>query len=131
MKLHLFRNSGACCATFLALVLQLGLPLAALAGPVNVNTADAQTLARELQGIGLAKAQAIVAHREKHGAFRSIADLARVRGIGEKTLERNRDYIRLDSRPVPAGARPAAPSAATAPGGTRPAPMVRPGTGPR
>jgi len=36
------------------------LPVAAWAGPVNVNSADASTLARELDGIGPAKAQAIV-----------------------------------------------------------------------
>lgn len=74
------------------------LPLAAPAGPVNVNTADAATLARELEGIGPSKAQAIVAHRDKHGPFRSIDDLARVRGIGRKTVERNRDSVRFDVR---------------------------------
>ena len=105
----------------LALALQFGPTGPVAAGPVNVNTADAQTLARELQGIGLAKAQAIVAHREKHGPFRSIADLSRVRGIGEKTLERNRESIRLDARPA-AAARPAGAAAVTPAGGARPPP---------
>lgn len=83
---------------------------AGFAGPVNVNTADAATLARELQGIGAAKAQAIVAHRDKHGPFRSIDDLARVKGIGRKTLDRNRDFIRLDGRTTAtAGATRGAP----------------------
>ena len=41
----------------------------AIAGPVDVNTADAKTLARELQGIGMAKAEAIVSYREKNGPF--------------------------------------------------------------
>jgi competence protein ComEA len=98
------------------------LPLGALAGPVNVNTADAATLARELHGIGPAKAQAIVAHRDKHGPFRSADDLARVRGIGRKTVERNRDLIRLDGRAVPSAtsaaardARTPSPSAKSAP----------------
>ncbi len=96
------------------------LPLAALAGPVNVNTADAATLARELQGIGPAKAQAIVAHRDKHGPFRSVDDLARVKGIGRKTVDRNRDLVRFDGRPATA-AGSAAPGAGTArpPAGTK------------
>ena len=72
----------------------------ALAGPVNVNTADAETISAELKGIGLAKAQAIVEYREKHGPFRSIEDLALVSGIGEWTLERNRADIRLAASPA-------------------------------
>ncbi len=67
-----------------------------VAGPVNVNEADAQTLARELKGIGLDKAGAIVAYREKHGPFSSIAELAQVKGIGVRTLELNQHDIRLD-----------------------------------
>ena len=48
------------------------LPLAgAFAGPVNLNSADAATLAKELDGIGPAKAQAIVEYRQKNGPFRS------------------------------------------------------------
>ena len=47
----------------------MGLALTlALAGPVNVNSADAETLAKELNGVGLSKAQAIVEYREKFGA---------------------------------------------------------------
>ena len=42
---------------------------AAAAGPVNINTADAETLAAELQGIGMARALAFVAHREAVGPF--------------------------------------------------------------
>jgi competence protein ComEA len=108
------------------LLLTLWWPIASLAGPVNVNAADATTLARELVGIGPAKAQAIVAHRDKHGPFRSAEDLARVRGIGAKTVERNKDLLRFDGRPaaVAAGARTATPAV---PAGTKPAPR-RPGT---
>ena len=54
------------------------IPLSALAGPVNVNTADAATISAELQGIGLAKAEAIVAYREQHGPFKTRADLTAV-----------------------------------------------------
>ena len=65
-------------------------PTLALAGPVNVNTADAETISAELKGIGLAKAQAIVEYRKKHGPFRSADDLSLVKGIGERTVELNR-----------------------------------------
>ena len=69
---------------------------AALAGPVNLNSADAATLARELDGIGPAKAQAIVEFRQKNGPFRSPEDLLQVDGIGERVLEQNRGNIRLN-----------------------------------
>ena len=65
----------------------------AWAGPVDINTADAATIAKELQGIGLSKAQAIVAYREKNGSFKSAEDLRKIKGIGAKTLERNRPNI--------------------------------------
>ena len=45
----------------------------ALAGPVDVNTADAETISAELKGVGLAKAKAIVDYREKHGPFRRVS----------------------------------------------------------
>lgn len=63
------------------------------AGPVNINTADAETISAELKGIGLAKARAIVEYRKKHGPFRSADDLSLVKGIGERTVELNRSDI--------------------------------------
>lgn len=72
-------------------------PGTAFCGPVNVNTADAKTLAAELQGVGLAKAQAIVAWRDKNGPFRSAEDLAKVKGVGKKLVERNRSNLRFES----------------------------------
>jgi len=71
-------------------------PLWAWAGPVNINTADAKTLARELDGIGPAKAQAIVDYRQKNGTFKTADDLLKVEGIGAKVLEQNRDNIRVE-----------------------------------
>ncbi|MCZ6827133.1 MAG: ComEA family DNA-binding protein [Gammaproteobacteria bacterium] len=68
-------------------------PLAALAGPVNINTADAETISNELQGVGMTKAQAIVEYRENHGPFRSYDDLTLVKGIGARTVEINRENI--------------------------------------
>ena len=64
-----------------------------LAGPVNVNTADAETIAKELNGVGLAKARAIVEYREKFGPFKSADELSLVKGIGERTVDRNRADI--------------------------------------
>ncbi len=63
------------------------------AGPVNINTADAETISAELKGIGLAKARAIVEYRKKHGPFRNADDLSLVKGIGERTVELNRSDI--------------------------------------
>lgn len=60
---------------------------------VNLNTADATTLQRELLGIGEVKAQAIVAYRDEHGDFASVDELLEVKGIGEATLEKNRDKL--------------------------------------
>ncbi len=73
------------------------LPLVAFAGPVNVNTADAETISAELRGVGLSKALAIVDYRKAHGPFKSIDDLTLVKGIGERTVEINRTNILLKS----------------------------------
>lgn len=62
---------------------------------VNINTADAATIDRVLVNIGPAKAEAIVAHRKANGAFKSAEQLALVKGVGLKTVEKNRDRIVL------------------------------------
>ncbi len=72
-------------------------PMAAFAGPVNVNTADAATISAELQGVGMSKAQAIVVYRKSHGPFKSHEDLTLVKGIGVRTVEINRANILLKS----------------------------------
>jgi competence protein ComEA len=85
---------------------------AVAAQPVNINTADAKQLADALNGVGPAKAQAIIAWREANGPFQSVEQLAEVRGIGLRTVELNRDVITLGSeaeattpaQPVVAGA---------------------------
>ena len=71
------------------------LPLIAFAGPVNVNTADAETLSAELKGVGISKARAIVEYRKKHGPFQSADDLSLVKGIGERTVDLNRTDIQV------------------------------------
>ena len=75
------------------------LPFLAFAGPVDINTADAETLSSELDGVGLAKAKAIVEYRKKYGPFKTAADLSLVKGIGERTVEINRDNIRVGKTP--------------------------------
>ena len=80
-----------------ALIVAL-VPAFVWAGPVDINTADAATIAKELQGIGLSRAQAIVAYREKNGAFRSADELRKIKGIGAKVLERNRANIKVDGK---------------------------------
>ena len=74
---------------------------------VNINTADAATLARVLSGVGLKKAQAIVAYRDENGPFASIEDLVRVRGIGTATLDSNRERLSVnDPGEDPAASNP-------------------------
>jgi competence protein ComEA len=79
-------------ALFLVLV---ALPAAWASGPVNVNSASAEELS-QLGNIGPAKAAAIVAYREENGPFRSVQDLTKVTGIGERTVEMNLDRIAFD-----------------------------------
>ncbi len=67
--------------------------LVCAAEPVNINTANAATLSKVLNGIGQARAEAIVAYRKKNGPFKSIDDLAKVSGVGSRTVEKNRDNI--------------------------------------
>src|SRR5690606_10992838 len=62
---------------------------------VNINTASAEELSETLQGVGLKKAEAIVAWREKIGPFKRFEDLANVKGIRSSTLDKNRPRIRL------------------------------------
>ncbi len=87
----MFRNLAT-----LALALTLGAPgLLLAARPVNINQADAATIARSLDGIGPSRAEAIVAWRDAHGPFKKADDLHHVKGIGKATIERNRGSILL------------------------------------
>ena len=70
-----------------------------LAGPVDINTADAKTLATALIGIGAAKAEAIVAYREANGPFKRLDELLKVKGVGAKTLEKNRAILVIETLP--------------------------------
>tara|TARA_B110000305_G_scaffold84874_1_gene95631 strand:- start:279 stop:545 length:267 start_codon:yes stop_codon:yes gene_type:complete len=63
---------------------------------VNINHADANTIARVLDGVGLSRAEAIVNFREEYGDFVDVEDLLLVRGLGEVTLRNNQDRISFD-----------------------------------
>ena len=82
-------------AAVLSLILGLALVAPAHAGPVNVNSADAETLAAELEGVGITKARAIVAYRNANGPFTTVESLAEATGIGERTVSINRNNILL------------------------------------
>ncbi|MCC5871901.1 MAG: ComEA family DNA-binding protein [Gammaproteobacteria bacterium] len=62
---------------------------------VNINQADAETLARVLHGVGQARAEAIVRYRESNGGFMTVEELANVSGIGLATVDRNQARIRI------------------------------------
>ena len=81
--------------TTLAAIALLSLPAHALGGQVDINTADAETMSAELNGIGLSKAKAIVEYRKKHGPFSSPEDLSLVKGIGDRTVEKNLSDIKV------------------------------------
>jgi competence protein ComEA len=85
------------------LFLSLMLATAAFAaGKVDINTASASELAAVLNGVGESKAQAIVDHRTAHGPFKSVEQLAEVRGIGLRTVEKNIERIEVGKGSTPA-----------------------------
>ena len=105
MSLKLFSS------TLVALLLLA--PLVVSAEPININTADATALAKALNGIGPAKAKAIVSYREKNGPFKTADQLAMVEGISQKLIDRNRADIQLGAGK--AADKPAAPASAPKP----------------
>ncbi len=70
---------------------------------VNLNTATPEELSNALQGVGQARAEAIVKYRDTHGPFQSFDDLKNVKGIGDKIIENNKSRMRLND--VEAGTR--------------------------
>jgi competence protein ComEA len=82
----------------LAALLVAGIgPLAA--APVDINTADATTMAAAINGVGQTRAAAIVAYREANGPFASVDDLTAIKGIGRKLVERNREVLTVGTAP--------------------------------
>jgi len=66
---------------------------------VNINSADAETIAEVLDGVGIKRAEAIIAYREANGAFQDASELVKVRGIGDSTVSRNLDRIEVEVAP--------------------------------
>ncbi len=67
------------------------------AEPVDINTADAETLSAELKGVGEKRAQEIVRYRKEYGPFESVDELTNVKGVGQKVLDDNRDNLVVGS----------------------------------
>lgn len=74
-----------------------GKEASALTGKLNINSADATQIAL-LPGVGEKTAENIVAYRTEHGNFKTIDDLTKVKGIGEKSLEKFRGYVALEGQ---------------------------------
>lgn len=62
---------------------------------ISINSASAEDLAHAMNGVGLKKAQAIIAYRDEYGPFKTIDDLKQVPGIGNSLVERNLTHLTL------------------------------------
>ncbi len=80
-------------------VLAMLASVASYAGPVDINNADASTLASAITGVGESKAIAIVEYRDANGPFASVEDLSNVKGIGMKTVEKSRGNLMVSVPP--------------------------------
>ena len=63
---------------------------------VNVNEADAASIANTLVGVGISRAQAIVDYRDQYGRFYSAQELTSVKGVGQSTVEKNLSRISIE-----------------------------------
>ena len=74
----------------LTLALLAAVPAAAQTeAPININTADAKTLAKAIKGLSPKQAEDLVAFREAHGPFAAFEELVKVEGVGWSLLEAN------------------------------------------
>ncbi|MEL7024663.1 MAG: helix-hairpin-helix domain-containing protein [Pseudomonadota bacterium] len=78
---------------FLVIAVLVSVSGSAIADPVNVNSASAEMIAKNLDGVGITKARAIVAYRNENGPFAAPGDLIKVVGIGQRTLALNANDI--------------------------------------
>lgn len=101
--MHFFRMLVVL-VTLLASTSFAAAPAAAATAPVDINAASVEQL-EALDGIGAAKARAIVEFRDANGPFASVDDLVKVRGIGDKLLAALRPQVSVGS--APGGAAPA------------------------
>lgn len=79
------------------------------AAAVNINTATAEEL-QALPGIGKAKAEAIVAYRTENGPFKTVEDIKKVKGIGDKVFEKMKPELTIAGN-APNPNKPAKPAA--------------------
>lgn len=89
------RQIAALWVVLMSLILASGAP-AADVEKININTASAEQL-MQLNGIGASHAAAIIAYREKNGPFQTPEDLMKVPRIGEKTFEKNKAMISIET----------------------------------
>ena len=80
--------------TVLACLLAFGFA-ATGAEPIDINSADAKTIAAAIDGVGEKRAQAIVAYRESNGPFVTIDDVVKDRGVGQKTVDASRAKLQV------------------------------------
>lgn len=64
--------------------------------PVNINTADAATIADSLKGIGKKRAETVVEYRTKNGPFKTVQDLKNVKGLSQRVIDMNNGKILLN-----------------------------------
>ena len=64
---------------------------------ININRATESELTL-LHGIGSSKAQAIILYREMFGGFKTVDELTKVKGIGTKTVEKNRGRLTVQDQ---------------------------------
>ncbi len=75
------------------LAVLLTLPTFLFAGEIiNINTADKEVL-MSIKGIGEKRAEAIIAYRDQNGSFKSIEQLADVKGVGLTVVDNNREIL--------------------------------------
>ena len=80
--------------TLLALCLLI--PTLLFAETININTADKESLMSAIKGVGEKRAEAIIAYREEHGPFKSLEELADVKGVGPSVVESNMDNLSIE-----------------------------------
>ncbi|CAK0771954.1 competence protein ComEA [Gammaproteobacteria bacterium] len=110
---------------WLSTIIMVGLTSLAFAAPVDINTADAATLAKEIHGVGLKKANAIISYREQNGPFANVDDLKKVKGISQKIIDTNRANLTLSNTSTSKPSTSSAVSTLNKPGVT---PAIMPAT---
>ena len=70
-------------------------PALAFGAGVDINTADAEALAKAINGVGMKKASDIVAYRSQNGPFKTVDELTRVQGLGPGIVDRNRSNLTI------------------------------------